>query len=209
MKHHSVARLVSMAVVGAGVAAVVAGLGFWQLAVTAGWIAASTVYVVWVWAVIGRTDADFTRAHATNEEPARAVADGLLVIIIVASLASVAFVLVPAASADGLQRALLAGLALASIALSWTLLHTLFTLRYARLYYGDTPGGIDFNQPDPPRYSDFAYFAFTLGMTFQVSDTAISDHAIRATVLRHALLSFVFGTAILATTINLVAGLGH
>ena len=208
MKHHSVARLVSMAVVGAGVAAVTAGLGLWQFAVTAGWIAASTVYVVWVWAVIGRTDAEFTRSHATVEEPARGIADTLLVIIIVASLGSVAFVLIPAASTAGVERGLLAALALVSIALSWTLLHTLFTLRYARLYYRDPEGGIEFNQPEPPRYSDFAYLSFTLGMTFQVSDTNIGNHVIRATVLRHTLLSFVFGTVILATTINLVAGLG-
>ena len=86
------------------------------------------------------------------------------------------------------------------------LLHTLFTLRYARIYYTQK-GGIDFNQTDPPRYSDFAYFSFTLGMTFQVSDTDITTATIRATVLRHALLSFVFGSVILATTINLVAGL--
>ena len=208
MKHHLVARLVCMAIAGAGVAAVVAALGLGQFAATAGWIAASLVYIVWVWSVIGSTDADFTRQHATAEEPARAVADGLLVAIIVASLGSVAFVLIPAASASGLERGILAALALVSIALSWTLLHTLFTLRYARLYYRDPEGGIDFNQQQKPRYSDFAYFAFTLGMTFQVSDTNIGDHVIRATALRHSLLSFVFGTVILATTINLVAGLG-
>ena len=207
MKHHLVARLVCMAVAGAGVAAAVAALGLGQFAATAGWIAASLVYIVWVWGVIGRTDADFTRQHATAEEPARPIADGLLVTIIIASLGSVAFVLIPAASADGLERGILAALALVSIALSWTLLHTLFTLRYARLYY-QQGGGIDFNQEDDPRYSDFAYFAFTLGMTFQVSDTNIGNHVIRATVLRHSLLSFVFGTVILATTINLVAGLG-
>lgn len=207
MKHHSVARLVCMAIAGAGVAAGAAALGLGQFAATAGWIAASLVYVVWVWLAIGRTDAEFTRKHATAEEPARVVADGLLVVIIIASLASVAFVLIPAASADGLERGILAALALVSIALSWTLLHTLFTLRYARLYY-QQGGGIDFNQKQDPRYSDFAYLSFTLGMTFQVSDTNISDHLIRATVLRHTLLSFVFGTVILATTINLVAGLG-
>lgn len=207
MNHHSVARLVCMAIAGAGVAAGAAALGLGQFAATAGWIAASLVYIVWVWLAIGRTDAEFTRKHATAEEPARVVADGLLVVIIIASLASVAFVLIPAASADGLERGILAALALVSIALSWTLLHTLFTLRYARLYY-QQGGGIDFNQEQDPRYSDFAYLSFTLGMTFQVSDTNISDHLIRATVLRHTLLSFVFGTVILATTINLVAGLG-
>jgi uncharacterized membrane protein len=86
------------------------------------------------------------------------------------------------------------------------LLHTLYTLRYARLYY--TSGkGIDFNQADPPQYTDFAYLSFTVGMTYQVSDTNITTHSIRATALRHSLLSFVFGSVILASTINLVINL--
>jgi uncharacterized membrane protein len=85
--------------------------------------------------------------------------------------------------------------------------HTVFTLRYARLYYLDEDGGIDFNEADPPRYSDFAYLAFTIGMTFQVSDTDIQDKTIRATILRHMWLSYVFGAVIVAITINLIAGL--
>jgi uncharacterized membrane protein len=88
------------------------------------------------------------------------------------------------------------------------LLHTLFTLRYARLYYGGTAGGIEFNADEKPRYTDFAYVSFTLGMTYQVSDTNITTHSIRSAVLGHALLSFLFGSFILATTINLIAGLG-
>jgi uncharacterized membrane protein len=97
-------------------------------------------------------------------------------------------------------------LAAASVALSWLLIHTLFTLAYARLYHrGDT--GISFNQTDPPRYTDFAYLAFTIGMTFQVSDTAIGSSAIRAAALRHALLSYLFGAVILATTVNFVVSL--
>jgi len=83
----------------------------------------------------------------------------------------------------------------------------LFTLRYALLYYRGRDGGVDFNQDDPPRYTDFAYLAFTVGMTFQVSDTDLKTHTIRATALRHALLSYLFGSVILATTINLVAGI--
>jgi uncharacterized membrane protein len=86
--------------------------------------------------------------------------------------------------------------------------HTIFTLRYARLYYTGRDEGVDFNQDDPPSYADFAYLAFTVGMTFQVSDTQITHHAMRAAILRHALLSYLFGTVIVATTINLVAGLG-
>ena len=79
--------------------------------------------------------------------------------------------------------------------------------RYARLYHLGPNGGIDFNQHAPPRYSDFAYLAFTIGMTFQVSDTNLQTAEIRATALRHALLSYLLGAVILATTINLVSGL--
>jgi len=70
-------------------------------------------------------------------------------------------------------------------------------------------GGIDFTQDPDPTYRDFAYVGFTIGMTFQVSDTDIGKTTIRATVLRHALLSFLFGTVVLAITINLLAGLSR
>jgi len=69
-------------------------------------------------------------------------------------------------------------------------------------------GGIDFNRPDyHPRYQDFAYFSFNLGMTFQVSDTTVSDPAIRVTVLRHTLLSYMFTTLVLANVINVIVGI--
>jgi hypothetical protein len=83
----------------------------------------------------------------------------------------------------------------------------LFTLRYAALYYGRPGGGIDFNSAEPPTYRDFAYLAFTVGMTFQASDPVLHSTALRRTVLRHALLSNLFGTEIMATTVNLVASL--
>jgi uncharacterized membrane protein len=67
---------------------------------------------------------------------------------------------------------------------------------------------VDFNEDDAPDYRDFAYLAFTIGMTFQVSDTTLQTSEIRRTALRHALLSYVFGAVVIATTINLVAGLG-
>jgi len=91
--------------------------------------------------------------------------------------------------------------------LSWAVVHTVYTLRYAAAYYGEPAGGIGFNGGEPPSYRDFAYLAFTIGMTFQVSDTALQTTALRRTALRHALLSYLFGTGILAVTINLVAGL--
>jgi uncharacterized membrane protein len=97
----------------------------------------------------------------------------------------------------------------ATVALSWLVVHTTFTLRYAMLYYTGKDGGVEFNQATPPRYSDFAYLAFTIGMTFQVSDTDLRTPTIRATALRHALLAYLFGAVILGTTINLVAGLAN
>jgi uncharacterized membrane protein len=84
----------------------------------------------------------------------------------------------------------------------------MFTVHYARLYYSGEPGGIDFHDPEPPRFHDFAYLAYTVGMTYQVSDTEIGLTSIRATVLRHALLSYLLGAVVLAVTINLIAGLG-
>ena len=100
-----------------------------------------------------------------------------------------------------------AGVGVGTVALSWLIVHTVFTLRYAKLYYFGSGGGVNFNQPTPPRYSDFAYLSFTIGMTFQVSDTDLQTPAIRATALRHAMLSYLFGAVILATTINLISGL--
>jgi uncharacterized membrane protein len=77
------------------------------------------------------------------------------------------------------------------------------------LYYSGMVGGIDFNQTELPRFTDFAYLAFTIGMTYQVSDTNLRSTQIRAAALRHSLLSFLFGSMILATMVNLVAGLSH
>jgi uncharacterized membrane protein len=96
-----------------------------------------------------------------------------------------------------------------SVALAWAAVHTTYAARYGRLYYRGPDGGIDFNHDGPPTYQDFAYLAFTVGMTFQVSDTPIGDRAIRTTALHHALLSFMFSTVIIATMINLLASLGH
>jgi uncharacterized membrane protein len=93
--------------------------------------------------------------------------------------------------------------------LSWTVVNTVYTLRNAHLYFGSTAGIAfgDSAEPARPNYRDFAYVAFTIGMTYQVSDTAIRDPRIRRTVLTHALLSYVFGVVIVAGAINLIAGL--
>ncbi len=75
----------------------------------------------------------------------------------------------------------------------WLVVHTVFTVRYARLHYLNGSSGIDFNQDEQPTHVDFAYLAFTIGMTYQVSDTDLKARTIRGTALRQALLSFVLG----------------
>jgi uncharacterized membrane protein len=92
------------------------------------------------------------------------------------------------------------------VALAWILVHTGFVLRYARLYYSPPKGGID-SYGEMPDYRDFAYLALTIGMTFQVSDTDLAGKRIRRVALHHALLSYVFGTGILAVTVSSVAAL--
>jgi len=200
-------RLMVMLLVGVAAAVATGVLASWTEAPVAGWGAAALTFNVWVWWAVGRMNSHQTSTHATREDPSRASTDLLVICASVASLAAVGVVLAHASSAKGAGAALLAGTAIVGVALSWFLIHTLFMLRYAMLYYTGPDGGIDFNQDDPPRYTDFAYLAFTVGMTFQVSDTDLKTHPIRATALRHALLSYLFGAVILATTINLVAGL--
>jgi uncharacterized membrane protein len=150
---------------------------------------------------------DRTREHARREDPARPVTDLVLLVASVASLVGVAFAVVASGNSHGTKEGMLVLLGVVSVVLSWGVVHTTFALRYALLYYTGPKNGIDFNQPDDPQYSDFAYLSFTLGMTYQVSDTNLQTKAIRATALRQALLSYLFGVVIIAILINVVANL--
>jgi uncharacterized membrane protein len=209
--HHGLAarRLVVGAV--AGAVALVAALFTGArsgVAVSVGWDFGALVFLVWVWASIGHRDAAATARLAQAEDVSRATADAMLLSASVASLVAVGLVLVEAGRTSGTANGLLIGLAVVSVALAWASVHTVFTLRYGHLYYYDSPpGGIDFNEEEPPDYRDFAYVALTVGMTFQVSDTNLTAKEIRRTATRHALLSFVFGAVVLAITINIVASL--
>jgi uncharacterized membrane protein len=193
------------AAIAGGTAAAVAGAG--RAAPLIGWDILALVFCGWVWSTTWRLDAESTASHAKREEPGRDLADLVLLGAAIASLIAVGLVLFGASHASGTLKYLQAGLALMSVFVSWTLVHTVFTLKYARLYYSGHAGGIDFNETDPPDYADFAYLSFTIGMTFQVSDTNIQTKQIRRTALRHAWLSFPLGAVIIATSINLVSGL--
>jgi uncharacterized membrane protein len=106
--------------------------------------------------------------------------------------------------------ALPAAIALVGVLMAWAALHLMYAVRYAHLHYTAPEGGIGFNadtlHSDQPAFRDFFYFSYNLGMTYQVSDTAVRSPEIRSVVLRHCLLSYLSGAAVLATTINLVAG---
>jgi uncharacterized membrane protein len=110
--------------------------------------------------------------------------------------------------ATGLALALMTALGVASIVLGWAVVHTTYTLRYVDLYY-QHDRGTDFNEQEPPDYRTSPYVAFTIGMTYQVSDTDLQTQPIRRTALKHALLSYLFGVAIIAVTINVVASLAR
>jgi uncharacterized membrane protein len=199
-------RFVAMLVWGVAAGVVAAAFGAWRYSPIVGWDTAALVFLLWTWLAIGPMDAGETERHASREDPTRTITDILILVASVASLVAVGLVLVNASTKHGFTKGMLGALAVASVVLSWLLVHTLFVLRYARLYETEG-GGVDFNQEAPPRYMDFAYLAFTIGMTFQVSDTDLKSSAIRSSALRHALLSYLFGAVILATTVNFVVGL--
>ena len=179
----------------------------WQLSLLVGWDVTVAIFVVWVWLSIAGLDSDETARVATFEDNTRQGTRVLLLGAALASLVGVALGLIETRSESGAIVAVITSAAVLTVLLSWSLVHTLFALRYAHLYYSDGAGGIDFKDDDEePDFVDFAYVAFTVGMTFQVSDTDVQLRTIRRAVLRHALMSYVFGTVIIAITINVIAG---
>ncbi len=201
-------RLVIVAVIGLLAGAVAATIAPWQLAVLVGWIVSGVTLMLWVWVSVAHCNAEQTRQLAMREDDSRVAADLLLVGASVASLIGTALDLVKTSEANGAGKAMLAAGGVLTVAVSWGVVHTVYALRYAREFYAPPIGGIDFKaRGEHPDYHDFAYVAFTIGMTFQVSDTDVQSRTIRRTVLRHALLAYLFGAVILAVTINIVASL--
>lgn len=176
------------------------------MAMVIGWDIAAVSMLLWVWLVVARFDADATRRRATREDNNRVAIWVFLLSASCASLLGVGLALIgPTDRSPGEQRLLL-GACLVSVLLSWAVVQTVFTLRYAHEYYSRPEGGVDFGG-EAPDYQDFAYFAITIGMTFQTSDTAITHRRIRRTVLRHALLAYLFGAVIVAAMVNVFASL--
>lgn len=202
-------RLVVALLIGACAATAAAFVTVWQLTVLIGWDVVAVVMTGWIWARIRSLDAAATRVRTRREDDSRDSTRLLLSSAAVVSLVGVAFAMVDAKSQSGALAAVLTVGGVVTVVLSWALVHTLYTVRYARLYYETPTHGIDFNSDEDPDFLDFAYFAFTIGMTCQVSDTNIGSRPIRRAVLSHALLSYLFAAVIVALTINVIAGLVH
>ncbi|MFH8621274.1 DUF1345 domain-containing protein [Streptomyces vietnamensis] len=202
----AVPRLAASALAGAATGAVVAALTHTPMGVLAGIAAAETLFVVTGWLVLWPMDATTTHRNVRREEFRPLVEELVVVATSLCGLVGIVVLLLVGRKTDLSHAA--AATALCGVFMAWAALHLMYATRYAYLYYALKPGGgIDFNSQSPPKYSDFLYFSFNLGMTYQVSDTNVSSPTVRSVVLRHCLLSYVFGASILATTINLVSGI--
>jgi uncharacterized membrane protein len=184
----------------------------WGLALVAGWDAVALTVLLAIWPVIIRADSSLAPRLAAREDETEGSARALLVGASVASLLGAGYATHLAESASGAPRVPLIGVAVLTVMLSWTVINTVYTLRYADQHFRSKPGGIEFGTDDDqqhPGYRDFAYVAFTIGMCYQVSDTTLRNPLVRRTALAHAILSYVFGVVIIAGSVNLISGLFH
>lgn len=202
--HTPAIRLLGAAILGL-VAGAIASVEFGRFAILIGWDVLALTYLVWTWSVLWPFDAEQTASHAEIEEPGRRT---VFVLILVGALASLVGVGLLLANARPERLGAVAPyVAVGSVVVSWFAVHTLFALTYAKIYFREMPvGGIDFNTSEPPRYSDFAYVAYAVGMSFAISDTNLTSSRMRATALKHGLLSYLFGSVIVASVVNLIAG---
>ena len=179
----------------------------WVARLLLGWTLAAVVFCAPLLHAAGRLDADATARRFRGGAGGRTETDVVVVGASLASLVAVGAMLLGGGS-GGQDRASAfeSLLAVLAVAASWCAVHTVYALRYARHCLVNEPDAVDWPGGGAPRLSDFVYLAFTLGMTYQVSDTDLQTPAIRRLVLHHTLLSYVFGTVVVATTINLVVG---
>lgn len=198
----SLLRLAAGILVGAIVGVAISTRAPWTLALVGGWDAAALCLLSWSWIVIWSSDAEDTRARAGAEDPGRTL---VWVLVSIASAVGLFASAVVLRDAKGAHQDLLVAASLAAVIEAWLLTHTSFTHRYARIYYRpqDGIGGLELPGKEAPDDFDFAYFAFTIGMCFQVSDVVITGRAMRRTALVHAMLAFAYNTVIVALALNL------
>ena len=200
-------RLLALGAVGAAAGLILSFVAPWQMALLGGYLVAAIAYVVTITRVIVCADGARTRHVSTREDDSRTMRGAVVTAAGVASLLGAFFALHKAKqNVPEVQTVLLTALAIGTVVVSWLAINVDFTLRYAHVYYNEPTGGIDFNGEREPDYRDFAYLAFTIGMTYQVSDTNLLTSHFRRVLLLHALLSYLFGVVIIAAVINVSAG---
>lgn len=179
------------------------------------WDAFAFCVLLLAWLTILITPVYKLRSRARAQDLSRFVIFIFVVVAACAALFAVGFLI--SANKDELRGHLSIHLilALATVVFSWSVVHTVFGLRYAHVFYGDSDdpgagehaGGLSFPGGRPPDYFDFAYFSFVVGMTCQVSDVQVTSRRMRRLTLLHSVLSFGFNTVILALLINTVSTL--
>ncbi|MEO6052809.1 MAG: DUF1345 domain-containing protein [Chthoniobacterales bacterium] len=179
------------------------------------WDIYAPVYLLMAWVAIFTADPVAAQSKIRLQDSSRLIIFAFVVAAACMSLGAVIFVL---QEHHRLQKPV-AGthlfIALFAVVTSWVLVHTVFALHYAHIFYRDRAekdvegngGGLDFPKEKKPDYLDFAYFSFIIGMTCQVSDVQITSRSLRRMALLHGLLSFAFNTVILAVCINILAGI--
>ncbi len=191
-------------------------LGFYgKIAFLAGWILSLAVYLFLLGIVIFQADGPMTKQRVSQDQPNRALLLLLLIMVALMGNISVGVILTSVGSHHPTNARLLVGLGVWAVIMSWLLLHTAAGQHYARLYYEDTdregrpfPGGmrqgLEFPGCELPTYLDFMYFAFTIGLTYAVSDVNITSADHRLTVFLHSVVSFFFYTTILGVVLNAI-----
>jgi len=179
------------------------------------WIGFALTIIVFNWIIILTSHPREVRKIAKLQDSSRTFLFIFIITASVVSLIAIIFLLKSSKGISGTVKHEHILLAISAVAVSWWLVHTIFSLRYAHLYY-DTEtddgkplkgGGLEFPETKEPDFLDFMYFGFVVGMTFQVSDVEISDRTIRRLCLLHGLISFTFNTAIVALSINVISGM--
>ncbi len=204
----AIVRFAVSAILGVVAALLAPSHVLWRFRAIVGWDVGALVLCALAWSIIARADAPETARRAGASDPGRAMIWMIALASSLVSLFAATSVLGKTRDFPPTEAAIWTTLTLAAVVLSWALTHTAYTLRYAHLYYHrGVPGGMDFPGRAPPCDLDFAYFSFTVGMTFQVSDVTVSSRRIRRGVLLHALISFVYNTTIIALALNLAFGL--
>ena len=214
-------RLVLAVVIGVAAALLAPALLGSLARVVVGWIGFAATDLTLIILGMWQADTDDIRRVAASEDLPRTQA---FVLVVGAAMASLGAVVGLMGSLKGISkdlRVLHVALSVAAVVLAWSLVHLVFTLRYAHTYYdtddatGQDTGGLVFpddqgNGQGPklkPNYVDFAYFSFIIGMTAQTADIGISNRELRRAALLHGLIAFIFNTVIVALTIGTIGGM--